>query len=291
MKNLTTTAASTTVIISDADSVFKEIVNISNRTAKGVFEIGKLILDYDESLVIKTPNFNQLEDKLIKAKVMAASTISSYRTIGACNVLPVYLDVLPPFFNHLYVLATLEKKQPGFIGMKVQSGELDRTTTLEVIRSWSVIAKQKSTAVEQVERNGRVMLRLYVDEDNMDAVLSGLQEMETQGVPMEVDYTEVSAVNTRQQQEVMKEAYRNMFKVIKDFQATKIKELKIKFSAQESKNQFRAIYGEVGDFLEFNCLSTVIAGRVSDDQLDQVLALCGTDKAVNDFYFEALAAA
>jgi hypothetical protein len=291
MKNLTTTAASTTVNISDVDAVFKEIVNISNRTAKGVFEIGKLILDYDKSLVIKTPDFNQLEDKLITEKVMAASTISSYRTIGACAVLPNYLDVLPPFFNHMYVLATLEKKKPGFICMKLQSGELDRTTTLEVIRSWNATGKQKSTAVEKVERNGRVMLRLYVDKDSMDSVISSLQEMETQGVRMEVDYTEVAAVNTRQQQEVRKVAYRNMFKVIKDFQATKIKEFKVKFSAQESKNQFRAIYGVVGDFLEFNCLSKVFSGRVDDDQLDQVLALCGTEKAVNDFYFEALAAA
>jgi len=289
MKNLSKTT-SATVTITDADSVFNEIVNISTRTAKGVLEIGKLLLQFEDSIVIKAPGSNQLEDKLVNEKVMAASTISSYRTIGGCAELAKYIDVLPPFFNHLYVLATQEKKQPGFIRMKVKSGELDRTTTLSTIREWSAPAP-KATG-EKMERNGRLMLRLYVDEDSADAVAAQLENLIAGGLHMEVDYSEFQSIIERQAKDTMRDAYRAIYKHLKDFESSKVKQLREgKFNAKGAKEEFKLRFPEVADFLAANPMGTVVTGLVSDDQLDEVLAYAGTDKAVNDFYFEALAAA
>lgn len=288
MKNLSKTSSST-VTITDADSVFNEIVNISTRTAKGVLEIGKLILQFEDSLVIKAPGSNQLEDKLVNERVMAASTISSYRTIGGCAELAQYIDVLPPFFNHLYVLATQEKKQPGFIRMKVKSGELDRTTTLSTIREWSAPAP-KATG-EKMERNGRLMLRLYVEEDSALSVAGELEKLVDAGLKMDVDYAEVDELNERVEQGILKSARRSIYQSVKDFRTSKIAALKKRYVGSVAKEKFQSQCGEVKDFLEQNSMQSVVNGQVDLDQLDQILSYIGVDKSVNDFYFEALAAA
>ena len=289
MKNWSKTT-STTVTITDADSVFNEIVNISTRTAKGVLEIGKLILQFEDSIIIKASGSNQLEDKLVNEKVMAASTISSYRTIGGCAELARYIDLLPPFFNHMYVLAKQEKKQPGFIRMKVESGELDRTTTLATIREWSAPASKAKG--EKMERNGRLMLRLYVDEGSVDVVTTQLENMVANGFQIEVDYSELQSMMDRQAKETMHDAYRSIYKYLKDFEKSMVKQLRNgKFNAKGAKEEFKLKFPEVADFLAANTMGNVVTGLVSSDQLNEVLAHTGTDKAVNDFYFETPVAA
>ena len=178
---LTTINADTAIALGDnsvLNATFSEIISISNRTAEGVIQIGQLLLNYDKNVVKNRSggDNNELEQKLLNENVMAASTISCYRTIGACVYLSRVVDKLPPFFNHMYVLAKQEKQQAGFIRMKIESGDLNKTTTLATIRSWvgGAVAAGGST---KVERAGRVLVRVFVDAGDVAQVAGALERL------------------------------------------------------------------------------------------------------------------
>ena len=293
MKKSIAATSPSTAATNNISSIFNEIVKISNRTAEGVIAIGKLLVDFENSIVLKPSDDkqNELEEKLINEEVMAASTISCYRTIGACKILSELIEVLPPYFNHIYTLSAQEKKQPGFIRMKADSGELNRTTTLSTIRSWISSNKQKDTEsgdTQKIERNGRLMLRVYIDESNLNSAIEQLSALETSTNSFEVDYSEVEETNKRSTEKEINSARRAAYVLIKEYASNKKAELKKKYSASVAKENFTKIYSEVAEFLEFNSLSSVVSGQTSDEQFDSVLDAIGSGLSMKDFYQDAL---
>ena len=295
MKNVNTNNTTVTTINADAaiaigdntvlNATFIEIVSISNRTAEGVIQIGQLLLNYDKNVVMNlsgTDN-NELEQKLLNENVMAASTISCYRTIGACAYLSKVVDKLPPFFNHMYILAKQEKQQAGFIRMKIESGDLKKTTTLATIRSW-VGGAVATDGRPKVERAGRVLVRVFVDADDVEQVASALERVGEQCANLDVDYTEFDTLVKRQLAKDTDNALRSAYKVITNFAKSKVKTLKVTYNAKVAKQRFADQFGEICDFIEFTPLSLALKGAVDAADIDAILALTGSDQRMINFY-------
>ena len=113
---------------------FEEIATILRRSVTGVLQTGRLI--YEASL---DSGAERLNNMLVSRNVLAKSTISQYRTIGACEALhtPEIEGKLPASFNSIYHLAKLESNTPGFLINKIEKGELNASTKLEEVRKWT----------------------------------------------------------------------------------------------------------------------------------------------------------
>ena len=285
---LTTINADTAIALGDnsvLNATFSEIISISNRTAEGVIQIGQLLLNYDKNVVMNRSggDNNELEQKLLNENVMAASTISCYRTIGACAYLSRVVDKLPPFFNHMYVLAKQEKQQAGFIRMKIESGDLNKTTTLATIRSW-VGGAVAAGGSPKVERAGRVLVRVFVDAFDVEQVAGALERLGEQCANLGVDYTEFEALVKRQVTKDTHNAIRSAYKVITNFAKSKVKTLKETYNAKVAKQRFADQFGEICDFLQYAPLSLALKGEVNNADIDAILALAGSDQRMSNFY-------
>jgi hypothetical protein len=129
MMNTVNTAIDTANM--SVESVFTKITAALRRSTEGVLDAASYLVQFEGR-----EDYPKLKKQLIAEKIIGESTISMYMKIGKCTALYLNIEKLPPSFNSIYHLASLEGKKKGFIEEAIAIGKLDRTTKLDEIRKW-----------------------------------------------------------------------------------------------------------------------------------------------------------
>lgn len=90
----------------NVDEIIREITFVWNKAAEYIIEVSQLLYKYqsdDENKGL----WNEIRSELIKRKIMSKTQIYTLSKIGSNQVLPIFVDKLPPSYNTIYQLALL----------------------------------------------------------------------------------------------------------------------------------------------------------------------------------------
>lgn len=121
---------SNTNVSVEVEQVIKKITNAWNKAAEYIIEVSMMLNDLQNG---DKKTWSQVRDTLIERKIMSRTTISNLISVGKNKLLTSNVEKLPPAYNTLWVLSTLEDQE---LKSKLKEGLITPELRLEDVRKW-----------------------------------------------------------------------------------------------------------------------------------------------------------
>lgn len=121
---------SNTNVSVEVEQLIKKITNAWNKAAEYIIEVSVMLNDLQNG---DKKTWSQVRDTLIERKIMSRTTISNLISVGKNKLLTSNVEKLPPAYNTLWVLSTLEDQE---LKSKLKEGLITPELRLEDVRKW-----------------------------------------------------------------------------------------------------------------------------------------------------------
>lgn len=181
-----------TSVSRDVEQVIKKITNAWNKAAEYIIEVSVMLNELQSG---DKKMWSEVRDTLIERKVMSRTTISNLISIGKNNLLTSNVEKLPPAYNTLWVLSTLEDRD---LKSKLKDGLITPELRLEDVRKWKKSVDDDDFDVVEIveeESDKKKCIVISISDDfvhhNYESINQDLMK-----IKMILKYASVDAVGT-----------------------------------------------------------------------------------------------
>lgn len=146
-------------VSSGAERIIAKITNTWNKAAKYIIDVSKILRDLQDG---DQKIWSEVRDTLIERKIMSRTTISNLISIGKKELLTQNVEKLPPAYNTLWVLSTLDDKE---LQSKLDDGLLTPELRLEDARKWKQPEEFPTVVIEEDESDKKKSIVISIPDE------------------------------------------------------------------------------------------------------------------------------